>query len=184
MTKEIIVILLIHNFVRYRASIIFAREDEKYAIETYKNTNEIKLPARSIEPSRNILHQVREIFLQMTGYLGNVSDFYHIGETVEIRPSDPIAEIVFTEVYFLSKATLVAEPLPEAKDEAEGFKIEYHSLENILNLMKKSLQEAKSLKNEFYRPLITKKSIAIRDKLILDYWKRKLWKFHSFYIEK
>ncbi len=160
--------------VRYRASIIFAREDEKYAIETYKNTNEIKLPARSIEPSRNILHQVREIFLQMTGYLGNVSDFYHIGETVEIRPSDPIAEIVFTEVYFLSKATLVAEPLPEAKDEAEGFKIEYHSLENILNLMKKSLQEAKSLKNEFYRPLITKKSIAIRDKLILDYWKRKL----------
>ena len=63
---------------------------------------------------------------------------------------------MFTEVYFLSKATLVAEPLPEAKDEAEGFKIEYHSLENILNLMKKSLQEAKSLKNEFYRPLITK----------------------------
>lgn len=160
--------------VRYRASIIFAREDEKYAIETYKNTNEIKLPARSIEPSRNILHQVREVFLQMTGYLGNVSDFYHIGETVEIRPSDPIAEIVFTEVYFLSKATLVADPLPEAKDEAEGFKIEYHSLENILNLMEKSLQEAKSLKNEFYRPLITKKSIAIRDKLILDYWKRKL----------
>lgn len=157
--------------VRYRASIVFKREDGKYALESYQNTKEVKLPARSIEPTRNILHQVREILLQMTGYLGNISDFYHIGETVEIRPSDPIAEIVFTEVYYLSQGVLVADPLPDKKDEEEGFKLEFHSLEDAIKLVDKSLQEAKSLKNEFYRPLITKKSIVLRDKLILDYWK-------------
>lgn len=157
--------------VRYRASIIFARDDGKYAIETYKNTKEVKLPARSIEPTRNILHQVREILLQMTGYLGNISDFYHIGETIEIRPSDPIAEVVFTEIYYLSKGTLVAEPLPDKKDEDEGFNLEFYSLEEAISQMNKSLQGAKSLDNEFYRPLITKKSIALRDKLILEYWK-------------
>lgn len=158
--------------VRYRASIIFAREDGKFAIETYKNTKEIKLPARSIEPSRNILHQVREILLQMTGYLGNISDFYHIGETVEIRPSDPIAEVVFTEVYYLSKGILVADPLPDRKDEEEGFSLEFHSLEDALSLITKSLEDAKSLRSEFYRPLITKKSIILRDKLILEYWNK------------
>lgn len=157
--------------IRYRASIIFAREDGKLAIESYKNTKEIKLPARSIEPTRNILHQVREILLQMTGYLGNISDFYHIGETVEIRPSDPLAEVVFTEVYYLSSGVLVAEPLLEKKDEAEGFTLEFHSLDDAIKLINKSLIEAKSLKNEYYRPLITKKSIVLRDKLILEYWK-------------
>lgn len=158
--------------VRYRASIIFAREDGKYAIESYKNTKEIKLPARSIEPSRNILHQVREILLQMTGYLGNISDFYHVGETVEIRPSDPVAEIVFTEVYYLKKGILVADPLPDRKDEEEGFSLEFHSLEDALSLITKSLEDAKSLQSEFYRPLITKKSIILRDKLILEYWNK------------
>ncbi len=131
--------------IRYRASIIFAREDEKYAIEKYQNTKEIKLPARTIEPSRNILHQVREILLQMTGYLGDISDFYHVGETVEIRPSDPIAEIVFTEVYYLKKGILVAESLPDRKDEKEGFILEFHRLEEILSLLTISLKEAKSL---------------------------------------
>jgi len=159
--------------IRYRASIVFPREDGKIAIESYQNTKEIKLPARSIEPTRNILHQVREILLQMTGYLGNISDFYHIGETVEIRPSDPIAEIVFTEVYYLSKGVLVADPLPDKKDDEEGFTLEFHSLDNAIKLINKSLQEAKSLDNEFYRPLITKKSIILRDKLILDFWKEK-----------
>lgn len=157
--------------IRYRASIIFPREDKKIAIELYKNTKEVKLPARSIEPTRNILHQVREILLQMTGYLGNISDFYHIGETVEIRPSDPVAEIVFTEIYYLSKGTLVAAPLPDKKDEEEGFHLEFYSLDEALDLMNKCLIEAKSLDNEFYRPLITKKSIAIRDKLILENYK-------------
>lgn len=157
--------------IRYRASIIFPREDGKIAIELYKNTKEVKLPARSIEPTRNILHQVREILLQMTGYLGNISDFYHIGETIEIRPSDPVAEIVFTEIYYLSKGTLVAEPLPDKKDEDEGFNLEFHSLDDALKLMNSALQEAKSLNNEFYRPLITKKSIALRDKLILENYK-------------
>lgn len=37
--------------------------------------------------------------------------------------------------------------------------------------MSRSLLEAKSLDNEFYRPLITKKSIAIRDNLILENYK-------------
>lgn len=159
--------------IRYRASIIFAREDGKIAIESYKNTKEIKLPARSIEPKRNILHQVREVLLQMTGYLGNISDFYHIGEIVEIRPSDPVAEIVFTEVYYLSKGNLVADPLPEKKDVEEGFELKFYSLDEAIKLVDKSLEEAKSLNDEFYRPLITKKSIVLRDKLILEFWKDK-----------
>jgi len=36
--------------------------------------------------------------------------------------------------------------------------------------MHKSLLETKGIQGEFYRPLITKKSIALRDKLILDFW--------------
>ncbi len=162
--------------IRYRASIIFAREDGKYAIESYQNTKEIKLPARSIEPNRNILHQVREILLQMTGYLGNISDFYHIGETVEIKPSDPVAEVVFTEIYYLSKGVLVANPLPDKKDEEEGFELKFYFLDEVIQLINKSLLEATSLDNEFYRPLITKKSIVLRDKLILDYWKQNPYK--------
>ncbi len=81
----------------------------------------------------------------MTGYLGDISDFYHVGETVEIRPSDPIAEIVFTEVYYLKKGILVAESLPDRKDEKEGFILEFHRLEEILSLLTISLKEAKSL---------------------------------------
>ncbi len=162
--------------IRYRASIIFAREDGKYAIESYQNTKEIKLPARSIEPSRNILHQVREILLQMTGYLGNISDFYHIGENVEIKPSDPVAEVVFTEIYYLSKGVLVANPLPDKKDEEEGFELKFYALNEVIQLINKSLLETRSLNNEFYRPLITKKSIVLRDKLILDYWKQNPYK--------
>ena len=162
--------------IRYRASIIFAREDGRYAIESYQNTKEIKLPARSIEPSRNILHQVREILLQMTGYLGNISDFYHIGETVEIKPSDPVAEVVFTEIYYLSKGVLVANPLPDKKDEEEGFELKFYALNEVIQLINKSLLETRSLNNEFYRPLITKKSIVLRDKLILDYWKQNPYK--------
>lgn len=157
--------------IRYRACILFTREDGKIAIESYQNTKEIKLPARTIEPTRNILHQVREILLQMTGYLGDVSDFYHIGETVEIRPSDPVAEIVLTQIYSISKATEVADSLPDKKDEEEGFHLDFHPLEEALQLANKALLEVKTLKGEFYRPMITKKSIQLREKLILDFWK-------------
>lgn len=156
--------------IRYRTSIIFKREDEKIAIEKYNNTKEYKLPARTIDPKRKILHQVREILLQMTGYLGNISDFYNIGETIEIRPSDPIAEIVCTQVYYISKAISVSEPLPDDKDENEGFELEFYSPDKAIQLMDKSVLEAEGLKGEFYRPNITKKSIALRDKLILDFW--------------
>ncbi len=158
--------------IRYRACIIFTREDGKIAIESYKNTKEVKLPARSIEVTRNILHQVREILLQMTGYLGNISDFYHIGEIIELRPSDPLAEIVFTEVYYLSKGTLVADPLPDKKDIEEGFELKFYSLDEAIQLVNQSLKNAKSLNNEFYRPLITKKAIELRDKLILEFFEK------------
>lgn len=157
--------------IRYRASIIYTNDNNLIAIENYKNTKEVKLPARSIEPTRNILHQVREILLQMTGYLGEISQFYHLGETLEIRPSDPLAEIVITEIYYITKAVLVAKPLPEIKDEEEGFELKFYQLDEALKLMTKSLQEAKSLEKNFYRPLITKKSIIYRDKSILEYWK-------------
>lgn len=160
--------------IRYRASIIFEREDSNIAIETYTNTKECKLPARSIETTRNILHQVREILLQMTGYLGDISDFSNIGETIEIRPSDPVAEIVFTQVYYIPKATLVSEPLPDNKDEIEGFELDFYSPSEAIKLMNKSLLESKGIEGEFYRPLITKKSIALRDKLILDFWCKKI----------
>ena len=155
--------------IRYRASIVFEREDGKIATETYCNTKEYKLPARTIDPKRKILHQVREILLQMTGYLGDISDFNNIGETIEIRPSDPVAEIVCTQVYYISKATLLAEPLPDDKDEEEGFKLDFYSPDEVIKLMDKALLEAEGMKGEFYRPLITKKSIALRDKLILDF---------------
>ncbi len=156
--------------IRYRACIIFDREDGKIATEIYSNTKECKLPARTIEPTRNILHQVREILLQMTGYLGDISDFYNIGETLEIRPSDPVAEIVFTQVYYISKATLVAEPLPDKKDEMEGFKLDFYLPSEVIKLMNTALLNVKGIEGEFYRPAITKKSIALRDKLILDFW--------------
>lgn len=159
--------------IRYRACIIFTREDGKVATEIYSNTKECKLPARTIEPTRNILHQVREILLQMTGYLGDISDFYNIGETLEIRPSDPVAEIVFTQVYYISKARLVAEPLPDNKDEMEGFKLDFYSPTEAIKLMNTALLESKGIEGEFYRPAITKKSIALRDKLILDSWYNK-----------
>lgn len=158
--------------IRYRACILFTREDKKIVVESYQNTKEIKLPARTIEPTRNILHQVREILLQMTGYLGDISDFYHIGEIVEIRPSDPVAEIVLTQIYYISKATLVADPLPDKKDEEEGFQIGFQTLEEAISLANKALLEAKSLDGEFYRPKITKKSIQLRETLILDFWKK------------
>ena len=106
----------------------------------------------------------------MTGYLGDISDFYNIGETIEIRPSDPVAEIVFTQVYYISKARLVAEPLPDNKDEMEGFKLDFYSVDEAIKLMNIALKEAKGIDGEFYRPTITKKSIALRDKLILDFW--------------
>ena len=159
--------------IRYRACIIFTREDGKVATEIYSETKECKLPARTIEPTRNILHQVREILLQMTGYLGDISDFYNIGETLEIRPSDPVAEIVFTQVYYISKANLVAEPLPDNKDEKEGFKLDFYSPTEVVKLMNDALLEAKGIEGEFYRPAITKKSIALRDKLIFDQWYNK-----------
>ncbi len=159
--------------IRYRAAIIFEREDNSIAIETYKNTKECKLPARTIDSTRNILHQVREILLQMTGYLGDICDFCNIGETIEIRPSDPVAEIVFTQVYYISKATLVSQPLPDNKDEIEGFKLDFYSPSEAIKLMNKSLLESKGIEGEFYRPLITKKSIALRDKFILDFWYKK-----------
>ncbi len=156
--------------IRYRACIIFAREDGNIAIETYKNTRECKLPARTIEPTKNILNQVREILLQMTGYLGDISDFCNIGETLEIRPSDPVAEIVCTQIYYISKAIVVGEPMPDNKDEIEGFKLNFYLPKEAISLMHKSLLETKGIQGEFYRPLITKKSIALRDKLILDFW--------------
>lgn len=160
--------------IRYRAAIIFENEDGKIATETYSNTKECKLPARSIDPKRKILHQVREILLQMTGYLGDISDFYNIGETIEIRPSDPVAEIVCTQVYYISKAMLVSVPLPDTKDEDEGYKLEYFIPDELISLMDKSIQESTSIKGEFYRPLITKKSIAIRERLIFEYWNNNL----------
>ncbi len=106
----------------------------------------------------------------MTGYLGDISDFYNIGETLEIRPSDPVAEIVCTQIYYISKAIEVGEPLPDNKDEIEGFKLDFYLPNEVLKLMNKSLLETKSIKGEFYRPLITKKSIALREKIILDFW--------------
>lgn len=156
--------------IRYRACIIFKREDGKIATEIYSKTKECKLPARTIDSSRNILHQVREILLQMTGYLGDISDFYNIGETIEIRPSDPVAEIVFTQVYYISKAILVAEPLPDNKDEMEGFKLDFYLPTEVMSLMNTALLESKGIEGEFYRPMVTKKSIALRDKLIFDFW--------------
>ena len=158
--------------IRYRACIVFTNKDGKVAIESYQKTKEIKLPARTIDASRNILHQVREILLQMTGYLGDISDFYHIGETVEIRPSDPVAEVVLTQIYCISRAILVADPLPDKKDEEEGFRLEFYPLEEASKLATNALEKAKSLEGEFYRPLITKKSIQLREKLILDFWKK------------
>ncbi|MDE5539784.1 MAG: histidine phosphatase family protein, partial [Bacilli bacterium] len=152
--------------IRYRACIIFERDDGKIATEVYSNTKEYKLPARTIDSKRKILHQVREILLQMTGYLGDIKDFYNLGETIEIRPSDPIAEIVYTEVYYISQAKLVSEPLPDYKDEQEGFNLEFYSKNELRKLIAQALQDSTSIQGEFYRPLITKKSIALREKLI------------------
>jgi len=151
-------------------------EEGKIATEIYSNTKECKLPARSIDPKRKILHQVREIVLQMTGYLGDIYDFSNLGETIEIRPSDPVAEIVCTQVYYLSKAILVASPLPDNKDEEEGFQLEFFPPDELISLMDKAIQESTSIKGKFYRPLITKKSIAIREKLIFEYWNNYLKK--------
>lgn len=162
--------------IRYRAAIIFQNEEGKIATEIYSNTKECKLPARSIDPKRKILHQVREIVLQMTGYLGDIYDFSNLGETIEIRPSDPVAEIVCTQVYYLSKAILVASPLPDNKDEEEGFQLEFFPPNELISLMDKAIQESTSIKGKFYRPLITKKSIAIREKLIFEYWNNYLKK--------
>jgi len=162
--------------IRYRAAIIFQNEEGKIATEIYSNTKECKLPARSIDPKRKILHQVREIVLQMTGYLGDIYDFSNLGETIEIRPSDPVAEIVCTQVYYLSKAILVASPLPDNKDEEEGFQLEFFPPDELISLMDKAIQESTSIKGKFYRPLITKKSIAIREKLIFEYWNNYLKK--------
>lgn len=161
--------------IRNRLGIILYNDKDEIAITKYKNTNEVKLIGGSIDYSIGLKKTIEKILDERFGYEADFDNYLKIGNTIEIKPSEPLANVVMTEVIAIKFKEKVHELSPNEKEVAEGFSIEWLSLDEAIQEINKSFNLVKSynklINTDNWRPLITKQSIVYRDKLILEYYR-------------
>ena len=160
--------------IRNRLGIIVVNKEGKIAIRKYKNTGEVKLIGGDINYTVGFKKSIEHLVYDHSGFLCDYKNYKKLGNTIEIRPGDPLADITVTEVVVVKLLNQVGEADPPQKEIKEGFSWCWLSKEDAYNQIEESFKEVHPCKElegtKDWRPLLTKQSIVYRDRLILKYY--------------
>ena len=160
--------------IRNRLGIIVVNKEGKIAIRKYKNTGEVKLIGGDINYTVGLKKSIEHLVYDHSGFLCDYKNYKKLGNTIEIRPGDPLADITVTEVVVVKLLNQVGEADPPQKEIKEGFSWCWLSKEDAYNQIEESFKEVHPCKElegtKDWRPLLTKQSIVYRDRLILKYY--------------
>ena len=167
--------------IRNRIGVIVVNNENKIAIRKYKNTGEVKLIGGDIYYPVGLKKSIEHLVYDHSGFLCDYKNYKKLGNTIEIRPGDPLADITVTEVVVVKLLKQVGEPDPPEKEVKEGFSLCWLTKEEAFEQVKrsfKSVHACDELKGtQYWRPLLTKQSIVYRDRLILKYYIEHIDKF-------
>lgn len=160
--------------IRNRLGVIVVNDDNKIAIRKYKNTNEVKLIGGDINYPAGLRKSIEHLVYDHSGFLCDYKNYKKLGNTIEIRPGDPLADITITEVVVVKLLKQVGEPDPPEKEIGEGFSLCWLTKEEAYEQIKESFKDVHPCKElegtQHWRPLLTKQSIVYRDRLIMKYY--------------
>ena len=167
--------------IRNRLGIIVVDSNDKIAIRKYKNTGEVKLIGGDIDYTAGLKKSIEHLVYDHSGFLCDYKNYKKLGNTIEIRPGDPLADITITEVVVVKLLNEVGEPDPPYKEIKEGFSYCWLTKEDAYKQISDSFKLVHPCKElegtKDWRPLLTKQSIVYRDRLILDYYIKHVDKF-------
>lgn len=162
--------------LRNRVGIIVYNDKNEIAISKFSNTKEVKLPGGSIDYNMNIEDNVKRILDERFGFSIEHSTFKEIGNTIEIKPYDPLANITVSKIVTVKLDKIIHELSPNEKELQEGFSLEWMTIDEAIEEMRKSLKYVSDYKDipnkDYFRPLLTKQLIVYRDLQILEYYNK------------
>ena len=160
--------------IRNRLGIIVVNDEGKIAIRKYENTGEVKLIGGDINYTAGLKKSIEHLVYDHSGFLCDYKNYKKLGNTIEIRQGDPLANITITEVVVVKLLKQVGEADPPDKEIKEGFSWSWETKEEAYEQIKKSFKDVHPCKElegtKDWRPLLTKQSIVYRDRLIMKYY--------------
>lgn len=167
--------------IRNRLGIIVVNNEGEIAIRKYKNTNEVKLVGGDINYTAGLKKSIEHLVYDHSGFLCDYKNYKKLGNVIEIRHGDPLANITITEVVVVKLLNQVGEADPPYKEIIEGFSWCWLTKEEAYEQIKDSFKNVHSCKElegtKDWRPLLTKQSIVYRDQLIMKYYIEHIEKF-------
>lgn len=167
--------------IRNRLGVIVVNSEGKIAIRKYKNTGEVKLIGGDINYVAGLKKSIEHLVYDHSGFLCDYKNYKKLGNTIEIRPGDPLADITITEVVVVKLLEQVGEADPPYKEIKEGFSCTWLTKEEAYEQIKESFKDVHPCKElegtKDWRPLLTKQSIVYRDRLIMKYYIEHIDKF-------
>ena len=149
-------------------------ENATSIIRKYKNTVEVKLVGGDINYTAGLKKSIEHIVYDHSGFLCDYKNYKKLGNTIEIRPGDPLADITVTEIVVVKLLNQVGVADPPNKEIKEGFSLQWLSKEEAYEQIKESFKYVHPCKElegtKDWRPLLTKQSIVYRDRLIMHYY--------------
>lgn len=161
--------------LRNRVGIILYNDNNEIAITKYSNTKEVKFLGGSIDYNSSLEENVERILDERFGFSANIDTFKSLGNTIEIRPYDTLANINISKIIMVKFNEKIHDLSPNEKEVQEGFSLEWLNVDKAIEYMQDSFKyvcDYKDILNkEYWRPLLTKQSIVYRDLQILEYYR-------------
>lgn len=161
--------------LRNRVGIILYNDNNEIAITKYSNTKEVKFLGGSIDYNSSLEENVERILDERFGFSANIDTFKSLGNTIEIRPYDTLANINISKIIMVKFNEKIHDLSPNEKEVQEGFSLEWLNVDKAIEYMQDSFKyvcDYKDIPNkEYWRPLLTKQSIVYRDLQILEYYR-------------
>ena len=161
--------------LRNRVGIILYNDNNEIALTKYSNTKEVKFLGGSIDYNSSLEENVERILDERFGFSANIDTFKSLGNTIEIRPYDTLANINISKIIMVKFNEKIHDLSPNEKEVQEGFSLEWLNVDKAIEYMQDSFKyvcDYKDIPNkEYWRPLLTKQSIVYRDLQILEYYR-------------
>lgn len=163
--------------LRNRVGIVLYNDENEIAIAKFSNTKEVKLPGGSLDYNMSLLENVKRILDERFGFSIKSNTLKMIGNAIEIKPYDPLANITVSKIVMVNLDKVIHELTPNEKEVQEGFSLEWMNIEKAIEEMKESFKYVSDYKDipnkDYWRPLLTKQLIVYRDLQVLEYCKEK-----------
>ena len=135
----------------------------------------MKFLGGSIDYNSRLEENVERILDERFGFSANIDTFKSLGNTIEIRPYDTLANINISRIIMVKFNEKIHDLSPNEKEVQEGFSLEWLNVDKAIEYMQDSFKyvcDYKDIPNkEYWRPLLTKQSIVYRDLQILEYYR-------------